>query len=284
MASPAKRIAVARAVLVGAGIPEQDAALDAEVLARHVLAWDRATLLAHGREPAPPGFDSAFDALIARRALREPVAQIVGRREFWGLDFEVTPDVLIPRPETELVVEEAVNYAREHPSRTAVDVGTGSGCIAVSVAHELPGVRITAIDCSDAALAVARRNAARHGVSDRISFQSTDLLNGVAGPFDLILSNPPYVPEDDAPTLQPEVVQFEPRAALFGGVDGLAVIRRLLQDARSRLAEHGRLIIEFGLGQDREISRIAEETGWVLVRMRKDLQGIPRTAVLRCKS
>ena len=280
MASPAERIALGRAVLVGAGIREQDAALDAEVLARHVLSWDRATLVAHGREPAPPGFAGVFDALIARRARREPVAQIVGQREFWGLDFEVTPDVLIPRPETEFVVEEAIAFAAEYRCRTAIDVGTGSGCIAVSIAHELPSVHITATDCSDAALAVARRNAARHRVSDRISFVLTDLLDGVDGPVDLIVSNPPYVPEPNAPALQAEVVRFEPPAALFGGADGLAVIRRLLHAARPRLAEHGRLIIEFGLGQDDEVSALAEETGWTLVRMRKALQEIPRTAVL----
>lgn len=284
MASPAERIALGRAVLVGAGIRERDAALDAEVLARHVLSWDRATLIARGREPAPSGFASVFDALIARRALREPVAQIVGQREFWGLDFEVTPDVLIPRPETEFIVEEAIAFAREHRWRTAIDVGTGSGCIAVSIAQELPGVHLTATDCSDAALAVARRNAARHRVSDRISFISTDLLNGVDGPVDLIVSNPPYVPEPHAPALQADVVRFEPPAALFGGADGLAVIRRLLHDARPRLAEHGRLIMEFGLGQDDEVSRLAEETGWTLVRMRKDLQEIPRTMVLSLRS
>lgn len=280
MASPAERIALGREVLVGAGIREQDAALDAEVLARHVLSWDRATLIAHGREPAPPGFAGVFDALIARRALREPVAQIVGHREFWGLDFEVTPDVLIPRPETEFVVEEALALAHEHPWRTAIDVGTGSGCIAVSIAHGLPDVHLTATDCSEAALAVAHRNAARHGVSDRISFIPTDLLHGVDGPVDLIVSNPPYVPEPHAAALQTDVVRFEPRAALFGGADGLAIIRRLLQDARSRLAERGRLIVEFGLGQEDEFRRIAEETGWSVIRMRNDLQDIPRTAVL----
>jgi release factor glutamine methyltransferase len=280
MASPAERIALARATLVGAGLPERDAALDAEVLARHVLSWDRGTLLAHGREPAPPGFDGAFDALIARRVRREPVAQIVGHREFWGLEFEVTRDVLIPRPETELIVEEAIDFSRESAWRTGLDMGTGSGCIAVAIAHALPGAYVIATDCSGAALAVAQRNAARHGVADRVALVATDLMAGVAGPFDVIVSNPPYVPERQSPTLQPEVVHFEPRRALFAGADGLTVIRRLLNEAHSCLAPHGRLIVEFGLGQEEDFLRLATGAGWKAVRIREDLQGIPRTAVL----
>jgi release factor glutamine methyltransferase len=281
MPSPAERIALARASLIAAGIPDQDAALDAEVLARHVLAWDRAALLAHGREPAPDGFDDAFDALIARRAGREPVAQIVGHREFWGREFEVTREVLIPRPETELIVDEALEFARVHRCSTVADVGTGSGCIAVSVACELPAARVTATDTSEAALVVARGNAERHGVSDRVTLQATDLLDGVPGQFDLILSNPPYIPEPGAASLQLEVARFEPPAALFAGTDGLAVIRRLLQEAAPYLAPQGQLIVEFGIGQGPAIGRAAEAFGWTIVRLRQDLQGIPRTAVLR---
>jgi release factor glutamine methyltransferase len=279
MPSPAECIAQARAVLARAGIPDRDAAFDAEMLARHVLSWDRARLIAHGREPSPDGFAAAFDRVVARRAQREPVAQIVGSREFWGLEFEVTPDVLIPRPETELIVEEAVRVARERPCRTAVEVGTGSGCIAIACALEIPGLHVTAVDSSERAVEVARRNASRHGVSDRVSIRRGDLLDGIAGPVDLILSNPPYVPDRDAATLQPEVVKYEPAAALFAGEDGLAVIRRLLADAGTRLAADGTLLFEFGVGQAEEIRSMAYETGWNLVRMRDDLQGIPRTAV-----
>jgi release factor glutamine methyltransferase len=281
MTRPADRIALARAMLVAAGIPEQDAALDAEVLARHALSWDRATLLAYGRDPAPPGFDATFDELLARRVRREPVAQIIGHREFWDLEFEVTSDVLIPRPDTELIVEEAIDFFRASGCRTALDVGTGSGCIAVSIAHALPAVHVTVTDCSSAALAVARKNAARHNVADRLTFVETDLMAGVKGPFDVIVSNPPYVPEKDAERLQPEVIQFEPHRALFGGTDGLAVIRRILSEAKSCLAADGRLIVEFGFGQDDDIRRLAEQNGWIVVRLREDLQGIPRTAVLR---
>ncbi len=280
MASPSDGIDQARTALVAAGIVEEDAALDAEVLARHVLGWDRGRLLAHGRDPAPPGFHAAFQSLIARRIQREPVAQIVGHREFWGLEFEVTSDVLIPRPETELIVEEAVAFGRERPCNTAIDVGTGSGCIAVSVAAEMPQLRVIAADTSARALDVARRNALRHKVADRITFRSSDLLRGIAGPADLILSNPPYVPDGEAAALQPEVARFEPTAALFGGPDGLAVIRQLLHDAPPVLAGNGRLIIEFGFGQEPTVTEIAGEAGWTVVRIRKDLQGIPRTAVL----
>jgi release factor glutamine methyltransferase len=162
-----------------------------------------------------------------------------------------------------------------------MDVGTGSGCIAVSIAHALPDVLVTATDCSNAALAVARRNAARHQVAERITFVETDLMAGVSGPFDVIVSNPPYVPEKDARAMQPEVLRFEPHGALFGGVDGLAIIRRILRDGHSCLAANGRLIVEFGFGQDDDVRRLAEEGGWAVIRLREDLQGIPRTAVLR---
>jgi release factor glutamine methyltransferase len=280
MPSPFDAIAAARATLIGSGIPSPEAAIDAEVLARHVLGWDRARLVAYGRDPAPAGFEGAFQALVARRVTREPVALITGRREFWGLEFEVTTDVLIPRPETEFLVEEAVAFARTAGCALAVDVGTGSGCIAVALAHELPDVRVIAIDSSRAALQVARLNAMKNGVSDRIEFVEGDLLDPVREKADLILSNPPYVADADAAALQPEVVQFEPHSALFGGADGLSVIRRLLVDAPAHLAPRGRLIVEFGFGQGAAVRQLACESGWTVVQIRMDLQGIPRTAVL----
>jgi release factor glutamine methyltransferase len=279
--TPYERIAQARSRLVAAGIPPQEAAFDAEVLARHALGWHRAHLLAHGREPAPEGFAERYDALVARRVSREPVAQILGTREFWGLDFEVTPDVLVPRPETELIVEEALAFARAQTCRTVIDVGTGSGCIAISIACELPDVRIVAVDASVAALAVARRNAERLGVADRITFKHSDLFEQVSVTADLIVSNPPYMAKANEDALQPEVVHFEPHAALFGGDDGLLVVRRLLADAQAHLAPDGRLIMEFGFGQEADVRTTAEDAGWEVVRGRADLQGIPRTIVLR---
>ena len=284
MTTPYERITQARSRLVAAGIPPQEASFDAEVLARHALGWDRAHLLAHGREPAPEGFAERYDALVARRVSREPVAHILGTREFWGLDFEVTPDVLVPRPETELIVEEALAFARAQTCRTVIDVGTGSGCIAISVARELPDVRVVAVDTSAAALAVARRNAERLGVADRITFEHSDLFEQVAVTAELIVSNPPYMAKADEPALQPEVVQFEPHAALFGGNDGLSVVRRLLADAHAHLAPDGRLIMEFGFGQEADIRAAAEDAGWEIVRGRADLQGIPRTIVLRLRA
>jgi release factor glutamine methyltransferase len=237
-------------------------------------------LLSRGRDREPGGFADAFEPLIARRAAREPVAQITGVREFWGLAFEVTPDVLIPRPETELIVEAALAFAGEHPCRHVIDVGTGSGCLAVAIARELPDVQVTAVDRSEAALVVARRNAARYGVADRVDVRQGDLLEGMTAHADLIVSNPPYVPDGDAIALAPEVVEHEPSIALFGGPSGTEVIHRLLQQAGSHLAPHGRLVVEFGFGQESTVAALAEATGWRVIRVYEDLQGIARTIVL----
>lgn len=280
MPSVADRLAAARSRLRAAGIPSEDAALDAEVLARHVLGWDRASLIVRGRDPEPPGFGERLEALLSRRIAREPVAQIVGSREFWELDFEVTRDVLIPRPETELIVEEALAFARERECRHVVDVGTGSGCLAVSIARELPNVHVTAVDASEAALAVARRNAERHGVVDRVAFHHGDVLQGVREPADLIVANPPYVPDADAAHLQEDVLRYEPHMALFGGPTGLDVMERLFAQAPDHLAAGGRLIVEFGFGQSEQVKKLAASTGWQVVRVREDLQSIPRTIVL----
>ena len=280
MASVAERLAAARARLEAAGLPAADAAIDAEVIARHILGWDRAGLIVHGRDHEPPDFPAPFDAAIARRAAREPVAQIIGLREFWGLDFEVTRDVLIPRPETEIIVEEALAFAAAHTCRTVVDVGTGSGCLAVAIAHELPSVRVTAVDVSVAALEVARRNAVRHRVADRIVFQHSDVLDGFNGRVDLIVSNPPYVPEGDAELMQEDVVRYEPHMALFGGQNGLEIVDRLFRQAADHLEPGGQLIVEFGFGQAEQVARLGEAAGWRIVRIREDLQSIPRTIIL----
>jgi release factor glutamine methyltransferase len=280
-----ERINAARDCFLKVGIRPEEAALDAELLARDALGWDRAALLAALHDPAPPSLEPSYQMLVARRLAREPVAYILGRREFWGLDFEVGPGVLVPRPETELIVEEAQRVVGSPGSpgpRLVADVGTGSGCLAVTLARDFGDAAFVATDSSRAALAFASRNAARHGVASRIALVETDLLEGVDGPFDLIVSNPPYVPEGDVPSLPPEVRQFEPIEALVGGADGLDVIRRLLVHAEARLRAGGFLVFEFGFGQEPIVRQaVGCHVGLVLERVANDLQGIPRTAIVR---
>jgi release factor glutamine methyltransferase len=275
-----ERIADARLVLIEAGLTLDNARIDAEILARHALGWDRARLVTDGRDPMPADVGLRFATLIERRATHEPVAFITGHREFWGLDFDVSPDVLIPRPETELIVE-AVCQRRERrtPVRTIVDVGTGSGCLAVALAREFPGARVVATDISAAALTVAARNAARHGVDRQVTFVRADLLEPVQGPVDVIVSNPPYVPS--GVELSPDIVRFEPSVALYSGHDGLTLVKRLVGCVASRLAHDGLFVVEFGFGQDDEVQTFAREAGWRDVSIIEDIQGIPRVAVMR---
>jgi release factor glutamine methyltransferase len=281
-ASLRERILAARASLVRAGLSPDEAGFDAEVLARHVLDWDRARLLTRGHQPPPPEFDAGYAAAIGRRATREPVAYITGHREFWGLDFEVSPAVLIPRPETELLVERALTLLHPAPTRI-VDVGTGSGCIAVALAHERPRARVIGIDRSAAARGVAAANVARHGLTARVHLVQCDLLTAIVGPVDMIVSNPPYVDPADAPGLQPEVAAHEPPGALFAPDSGLAILHRLCDTAGAVLAPGGHLIVEFGAGQDRHLREIADRSGWT-IDIGADLAGIPRAAVLQRRS
>ena len=276
----ADHLAAARRTLEGGGVSAPEAALDADLLARHVLGWDRAALVSRKRDDAPAAFTAAFAPLIARRAAREPVAYILGEREFWGLPFEVTRDVLIPRPETELIVEEAlVAFGGGTPPATVIDVCTGSGCLAVALAREFGGADVIATDVSEAALDVARRNAQRHQVGARIAFRSADLLDGITVRADLIVSNPPYVARRDAAALPPEVRDHEPHVALFAGDDGFDVYRRLLPAAHDRLTRSGRLVIEVGQHQADAVAEIAEAARLRLDHTRQDLQGITRTLV-----
>jgi release factor glutamine methyltransferase len=272
-------VAQARDTLLASGVPADEAAGDAEFLARHALGFDL-TRYALARNQLPSeDFPQRFATLIARRVQREPVSQIVGHREFWGLDFEVTRDVLTPRPETELVVEAALEaFPRDAPI-VIMDVGTGSGCLAVALAREFSGARVVATDVSGAALEVARRNATRHAVANRIDFRRTDLLEGLTEGADLIVSNPPYVAVRDAASLPPEVREFEPHVALFAGEDGLSVYRRLFPVAALRLRPLGRVIVEIGCGQASDVPALAAESGWRVESARADLQGITRTIV-----
>jgi release factor glutamine methyltransferase len=278
MATLHDRIAGARAALVAAGIEPAEAILDAELFARHVLGVDRAGLLIALREQTTSSFDDAFGALVTRRARREPVAHITGHREFWGLDFEVTPDVLTPRPETELIVEEAIAEFPDRYPMVISDVGTGSGCLIIALALEFPGSEVVATDLSSRALEVARRNAVRHGVGNRVVLLETDLLPPLQR-IDLVVSNPPYVPEAAAWSLPPEVREYEPHVALFGGPDGLDVYRRLLPEIQEMLARDGRAIFEVGYDQADAVTALAAGAGLRLVRARQDLQGITRTLV-----
>lgn len=273
----------ARERLTRAGIPPDQAAIDAEVLARSAAGWDRATYLSRREEPAGAALASRLESFIRRREAREPVAYILGTREFWGLEFVVTPAVLIPRPETEFIVEAAIARLGDRTRRWRIaDVGTGSGCLAIALAHELPEARVVATDVSTGALAVARANAGRLGVRDRVRLVCSTLVDAVTGPFDLIVANLPYVPASHAPTLGPEVRDHEPREALYGGgADGLEQVRALLAQTPPRLAPRGLLLLEFGFGQAPAVREsVAAVAGLRLVEVLRDLQGHERTAVV----
>ena len=276
-------IVAARERFVRAGIPPDQAAIDAEVLARHLHGWDRATYLVRRDEPATDADRGRFESLVARRARREPVAYITGVREFWGREFRVTPAVLVPRPETEGLIDAVLARVpdRDRAWRIA-DVGTGSGCLAVTLAAELPASLVVGTDISADALAVARGNAARLGVAGRVRFVRTSLLSGLAGLFDLVVANLPYIPHPWEAALSPDVREYEPHAALFGGGrDGLGTIEALLADAPSRLAPQGLLFLEFGFGQGDAVRAAAAAGPLAIVDVVRDLQGHERTLVAR---
>lgn len=224
--------------------------LDAEVLLCHVLRCSKVTLLAYPERPVSPAELRQYQQLIERRAAGWPVAYLVGNKEFMGLDFIVTPDVLIPRPDTELMVETALQLLKDHPQPRLVDVGTGSGAVAVSLAYYLPNARVTAVDISPAALAVARQNAIRHRVQQRVEFVQGDLLTPLlkGDRVDIITANLPYVASGDIPGLSREV-RTEPILALDGGPDGLDLYRQLLPQGAALLKAGGYLLIEIGPGQ-----------------------------------
>ena len=276
------RLSAARQRLREAGLAVSEADLSARLLAEHVLGWTRERLLIDGWDSEPDGFASQFDALVARRAAREPLPYIVGHRDFWHLNFEVTPAVLIPRHETELIVEAALGIVPPDTRATIADLCTGCGCVAVAIAHERPAARVIATDVSEVALAVARRNAVRLGVGDRVEIRHGDLLDPIDTACDLIVANPPYVVSGARPALQPEVRDHEPDVALFGGEDGLRLVARLVHDAPARIRSGGALVFEFGYGQDEEIEQLLSDSpDLTLVDIKRDLQGIARTAVAR---
>lgn len=263
-----------------AGVP--DPAWDAEALLRHVVGWDRARVVSEGQAPLPPEAEERFLALVTERARRRPLQHLTGTQHFWRHEFKVTPDVLIPRPETELIVEAALDLLTDLRNPVLVDVGTGSGCIALSLAAERPDAIVHAIDVSTAALDVARENARRLGLETRVSFHLGDLLDPVAGRerrIDLVASNPPYV--DRADSVAPEVRDHDPGVALFPPGDRFSVYRRLAPQARRLLRRGGWLVVEIGQGMDSEAAAICEGAGLRVVKVLRDLQSIPRTLVAR---
>jgi release factor glutamine methyltransferase len=284
----AEYVAVAARRLTAAGVPADESRRDAALLARSRLGWTAATWLSRSNEDAPADFAAGFEPLVARRAAREPIAYIFGEREFYGRTFEVGPAVLVPRPETELLIEEALHCLRRierlpDPSGVTIpepvrvlDVGTGSGCIAITLGLEAPAIRLAATDTSTAALHIARANAIRLGADDRIDFQIADLVDGIPGVFDVIVSNPPYVPDTDRASLPPEVRDHEPGGALYAGPDGLDVIRRLVPSAFAALKPGGWLAIEIGYGQAAPVVQLFADAGFTDIRAVADLQSIDR--------
>jgi len=262
--------------LARAGIA--DSVLDARLLLQHAVAVDHAGLIS--RLPLALDTTSAerFGGQIERRIAGEPVSRILGRRAFHGLELIVTPDVLDPRPETELLVELALADFADRATYFC-DIGTGSGAIAVALLAALPKARAVATDISEAALEVARANAAANGVAARLEFVATDLLSGVTGPFDFIVSNPPYIETAAIGGLAREVALFDPPLALDGGADGLDAYRRIFAQAASRMKPGARLYLEFGAGQSGALARLAAAQGWHVARIVADLAGIDRAMI-----
>jgi len=279
-------MAEGRATLEAAGVPEP--ARDAEVLLAHVLSVEGARLHAHPETPVEPEAAGRYRTLLARRSGREPLQYLTGVQEFWSLAFKVTPAVLIPRPETEGIVEAFLRLNRA-PGPVVLDIGTGSGCLAVVVAREVPGARVFASDVSEEALSVARDNAAALGVSGHIRFRLGDLFEPHRGDaleraVDFILANPPYVSHDEPARLMPEVRDHEPRSALVAGPDGLAVHRRLARGAADFLKPGAHLIAEIGLGQDAPLRDLYRDHARLdLVAIEPDLAGIPRVLIARAR-
>ena len=261
-----------------AGIDSADA--DARLLVAHALGIDRAALIASGERVLNAEEMKAIDALAERRLKREPVARIFGTKEFWSLSLHISESVLVPRPETETVIEAALDYIVRHGLRAEslriLDIGTGSGALLLALLSELPNALGTGTDISTPALCVARVNAERHALAPRCTFVTCDIAGGLPGPFDLIVSNPPYIAHSDIAALAPEVRDYDPVLALHGGSDGLNGYRAIAHDARRLLAPGGRLIVELGAGQETAVRALFTNAGLTADAARKDLAGISR--------
>ncbi len=263
----------------------ESARLDAELLMAAAAGVTREAAVTGSIELSPATLDN-FESMIARREKREPIAYIVGHKEFYSLDFEISPAVLIPRPETEFVVAAALEFIAGAPDARVLDIGTGSGAIAIAIAVNAARARVTAVDISADAIAVASRNARGHRVEDRVTFRRGDcfeILDGgpAFGSFDVIVSNPPYLDDAEIAALEPEVRGYEPRIALSAGAGGLGVIRRIAAGAPRHLASDGELIVEVGEG-NAAAAKLVEEAGLRVVSVINDLAGHPR--VVRARS
>lgn len=259
---------------------------EAQILLAHVLKCSKVDLLVRYDEQPTDAERTRFRELIQRRVAGWPVAYLVGTRDFYLLTFEVTPAVLVPRPETETLVLEALGYLKPLEAPAVLDLGTGSGCIAISIAHQKKEARVTAVDISPDALAVAKRNAVRHGVAERIEFLNGDLFAPLApgGTFDLIVSNPPYIAPDEFSSLAPDVRDHEPRIALEGGSDGLAFYRRIAAGVGPFLKPGGRLLMEIGYTQEESVREIVgRQAGLEVGPTIKDMSGNPRVVGARRK-
>jgi len=249
---------------------------EAASLLCYILNKNAAFLIAHPEYELTADRSLLFKSVVRRRALREPFQYIVGRQEFYGLAFEVRPAVLIPRPETEILVETAINFLSRFEHPRFFEIGVGSGCISISILYTLQKASGVGVDISEQALESAAQNARKHGVTDRLILREANLFDGLGESFDLIVSNPPYIPDADIASLQPEVVDFEPRTALAGGIDGLSIIERIVDNAPSHIRTGGGLIIEIGFGQAALVRGFYDPGVWSGVEFLPDLQGIPR--------
>ncbi len=281
--SIAQALVEATQLLRRAGLAE--ARRDAATLLAHLIGRDQTYLITHAERDLAGTDVTRYRAFIERRATGEPLQYITGHQEFFNLDFKVTNAVLIPRPETELLVETALELLKSSgPTPVICDAGTGTGCIIISLLHERPDARGVGLDISPLALAVAAHNAARHQIETRLSLLASDCfsaLDGARAQFSLIAANPPYVTEHDYNSLQREVREHEPRLALTPGGDGLGVIRRLLRDAPQFLLPGGHFLMEIGFDQHEAVREMIDREVWTLLDIHKDLQGIPRTVALR---
>lgn len=264
-----------------AGVAE--ARREAASLLAFVLKKDAAYLIAHPEYTLTQDESNEFESVLKRRAGREPFQYITRRQEFYGLEFEITPAVLIPRPETEILVESAIDTLSLKDNPTLLEIGVGSGCISISILCAVLNASALGIDISEAALVVTRRNAWAHKVSDRLITRRADMFDGLDGKFDLMVSNPPYIPDRQIETLQAEVRQCEPLSALAGGRDGLDLVRRIIRESPRFIQPKGYLLIEIGFGQAAQVKKLFDEALWKPVAFLPDLQGIPRVARARLR-